>query len=313
VDLEDEEPEDASALLLAYSTDAKTLRTAVAYLRSVIAGTAEESPLLYRDIGKMRGGWHAAPGGGFQSREFRFSGYDMRWHAERRQADAMATAVFVRNYDAARPHGLTAVAEEDEDKKASPARGPVRTSAPPPLAHFVNINDHGPGLCSSARYTASTNPNRHQPAHIHRLNHCAPVFYSKRSDHCQDVALINWVCRVEIIPNHSLNQFDQLSLSKTTGGTRSQVAAYQIPAPVPRAQLAPQLGYPCLEHLDTQRQASTRHRATSTTNRHTSRRPAYRQLVQLVQLINATTLVGILKRHRRGVYTTRHAPNVVRL
>lgn len=135
VDLEDEEPEDASALLLAYNTDAKTLRTTVEYLRSVIAGTAEESPLLYRDIGKMRGGWHAAPGGGFQSREFRFSGYDMRWHAERRHADAMATAVFVRNYEAARPHGLTAVTEEDEDKAASPARGPVRTSAPPPLVN----------------------------------------------------------------------------------------------------------------------------------------------------------------------------------
>ena len=170
VDLEDGEHGDASALLLAYNTDAKTLRTTVEYLRSVIAGTAEESPLLYRDIGKMRGGWHAAPGGGFQSREFRFSGYDMRWHAERRHADAMATAVFVRNYEAARPDGLAVVTEEEEDKVASPprrgfmhasalppvtfvhpegpARGPARTSAPPPpslvdadsYARFVGLH-----------------------------------------------------------------------------------------------------------------------------------------------------------------------------
>lgn len=178
VDLEDGEHGDASALLLAYNTDAKTLRTAVDYLHSVLQGTAEESPLLYRDIGKMRGGWHAAPGGGFQSREFRFSGYDMRWHVERRHPEAMATAACVRNYDNPRPSGLTAVAEEEEDKVASPPRrgfmhvsalppvkwietkGPARTPAPPPppvtelvcrmrIADLL-LNTHEPGFVLAA-------------------------------------------------------------------------------------------------------------------------------------------------------------------
>ena len=194
VDLEDGEHEDASALLLAYNTDAETLRTTVEYLRSVIAGTAEESPLLYRDIGKMRGGWHAAPGGGFQSREFRFSGYDMRWHTERRHADAMATAVFVRNYEAARPHGLTAVTEEEEDKVASPTRGPTRTSAPPPLVnaegyvrfigpHSVHVTAKAPPPPPVAEPDRLDNPcymrvadlllNTHEPGYVLAARTCA--------------------------------------------------------------------------------------------------------------------------------------------
>ena len=157
VDLEDDEHADAvldaSALLLAYNTDAKTLRTALDYLTSVLQGTAEESPLLYRDIGRMRGGWHAAPGGGFQSREFRFSGYDMRWHVERRQADAMATAVCVRNYDNPRPSGLGAVAEEDEEKVTSPAR----TSAPPPPP-LVNAENYARFLGLHNRHVVAKAP-----------------------------------------------------------------------------------------------------------------------------------------------------------
>lgn len=135
VDLDEyEETETAGSLLLAYNASNDVFRLATEYLKSVVAQTAVESPLVYSHLGKVRAGWHAAPGGGFQSADFRFSGYDMRWHVDRRDANAMVTAVFVRNYHDTRPKPLNVVVEEEEDKVASPAR--VSAPPPPPSAFY---------------------------------------------------------------------------------------------------------------------------------------------------------------------------------
>lgn len=133
VDLEEYEDADtATSLLLAYNASGEVLRLAKLYLQSVVAETAVESPLVYSHLGRVRAGWHVAPGGGFQSAEFRFAGYDMRWHVDRKDSNAMATAVFVRNYHDTRPQ-LPAVAEGEEKTGSPPRRGFMHESALPPV------------------------------------------------------------------------------------------------------------------------------------------------------------------------------------
>lgn len=128
VDLEEEENDgevvSAESLRLHYRATSKDVDRIASYLATFISGTAEESPVVYEDIGVRRAGWH--PSGDktypYASNSFRVFDHWLQWMVARREKGETVVPLLLDLY-------------------GRPARGPSRVA---PEVKETELTDRGP-------------------------------------------------------------------------------------------------------------------------------------------------------------------------